>query len=378
MNGADFLDFVKEVSPCSVRLMLSAYISQDTLFEIINKSEVFRFINKPWKDVELLSIIQESISKYDRDIRISRPIPEFSIKENIQLPQEHVQESSSENLVERDHYFDDILPRENFEAFDSKKLCEVLRFEQHQHLNYIINMVSSRIGNHCKRVSQLSVYVGNIMKLNAKAQKNLYYAGMYHDVGKLFELAAQADHCEIGASLLSNFQELKEAANIIRYHHKRLDEEGASSIPVESKILCIVDCFDKEISAEVNHELEEKPKTLPSILAAMEHQKNIKFDAETFEVFKDVILNNFKLEMFFSERKIHIVELEEGMVLSRPLFNVEEKMLLNSEYKITKDLLKRLLKHHDLIGIKNPFYVYEKSPDKKFNFEEFIAKKIKV
>lgn len=376
MNGADFLDIVKEVSPFSVRLMLSAYISQDTLLEIINKSEVFRFINKPWKEKELLAIVQESISKYDKDIRVLRPLPDLNIEES----KNDNSEITLTNLTvhEEDDYFSNILPQEKYENIDSKKLCEILRLEQHQHLNYIINLVSSRIGNHCKRVSQLSAYMGSIMKLEKDAQKNLYYAGMYHDVGKLFELVAQTDHSELGANLLSNFLELKGAANIVRYHHKRLDEEGAGSIPIESKILCIVDHFDKAISNEVNAELEEKPKTLTVILAEMELEKNKKFDAEVLEIFKEVILKNFKLEMFFNERKIHIVELEESMVLSRPLFNQEGKMLLNSEYKITKEVLKRLQKHHDLVGIRNPFYVYEKTPDKAFNFEEFIAKKIKI
>lgn len=160
--------------------------------------------------------------------------------------------------------------------------------------------------------------------------------------------------------------------------HKRLNEEGVGSIPVESKVLSIVDHFDKEPTTEVNTDLGETRKTLTFILASMELEKNVKFDEEILDTFKEIILKDFKLEMFFNERKLHIVELEESMVLSRPLFNIEGKMLLNSEYKITKEVLKRLLKHHDLIGIKNPFFVYEKTPDKKFNFEEFIGKKIKI
>nr|BDT27439.1 response regulator [Bacteriovorax sp. HI3] len=379
MNGADFLDVVKEVSPASIRLMLSAYISQETLLEIINKSEVFRFISKPWKDKELLSIIQESISKYDREIFARE---ELFRKQGASLadivPLEMAKDSLDSRTLEEDHYLEEILPSPIYDSVDAKKLCEVLRLEEHQHLNYIINLVSSRIGNHCKRVSQLSAFVGNAMNLDTVAQKNLYYAGLYHDVGKLFELAAQTEHSELGANLLSNFLELKDAANIVRYHHKRLDEEGASSIPLESKILCLVDHFDKEVSSSVNYELDERPKTLALILAEMEKEKGTRFDADIFESFKEIILKNFKLEMFFNERKIHIVELEESMVLSRPLFNIEGKMLLNSEYKITKEILKRLLRHHDQIGIKNPFYVYEKTPEKRFNFEEFISKKIKV
>ncbi len=382
MNGADFLDVVKEVSPESVRLMLSAYISQDTLLEIINKSEVFKFINKPWNDKELLAIIKDSINKYDKE-RLHNPLgpaPTIEAHENITEVEANNSDITLTNLqiLESDHFIEDILPKENYDNIDLKKLCEILRSEEHLHLNYIINLVSSKIGNHCKRVSQLAAFMGNVLKLDAVSQKNLYYAGLYHDVGKLFELAAQAEHSELGANLLANFIELKEAAKIVRYHHKRLDEEGASSIPLESKILAIVDHFDKEVHAEVNHDLEEKPKNLTVIIAEMEKDKNKKFDADILEKFKEVILKNFKLEMFFNERKIHIAELEEAMVLSRPLFNLEGKMLLNSEFKITKEVLKRLQKHHDHIGVKNPFYVYAKVPERSFNVEELISRKIKI
>ena len=94
------------------------------------------------------------------------------------------------------------------------------------------------------------------------------------------------------------------------------------------------------------------------------------------KIFDDRTVNSVKLEMFFKETKVHFIDIEEGMILSRPLFNIEGKMLLNSDYKITKEIIVRLFKHHKVIPIKSPFYVYTKAPEKTFNFEEFLAKKI--
>ncbi|MDO9181538.1 MAG: response regulator [Bacteriovorax sp.] len=379
MNGADFLEVVKEVSPDSVRLVLSAHVTQESLLEIINKSEAYRFVSKPWRDKELLAIIQDSIVKHDRDLKLTN----IQIEERPLAPEPTVQTITilPENLnlqVERDNFLDSILPIETYDKTDTKKLSELMRAEQHQHLNYIINLTSSKIGNHCKRVSQLVAYIGKSMKLPNDTQKNLYYAGMYHDIGKLFELVAQADHSELGANLLASFSELKEAANIVRYHHKRLDEEGASSIPLESKILAIVDFFDKEVNKEFDRELDEKAKTLTEILGSMVAEKGKRFDAEVLDLFNEIILKDFKLEMFFNETKIHMTDMEDGMVLSRPLFNIEGKMLLNSEYKISKEVISRLFKHNQIIQIKCPMYVYTKAPEKTFNFEELVGKKIKI
>lgn len=72
MNGVELLDIVKEVSPESIRLMLSAQVSQEALFDIINKIEVYRFISKPWKDADLLNVIKDSISKYDEKTQAAK------------------------------------------------------------------------------------------------------------------------------------------------------------------------------------------------------------------------------------------------------------------------------------------------------------------
>jgi putative nucleotidyltransferase with HDIG domain len=327
MNGADFLEIVKEVSPESVRLVLSAHITQESLQEIINKSEVYRFVSKPWKDKELLSIIRDSIVKFDKD---SHP----SVIENLSISEVKPAIYIPKEKVDVDNYLDNILPNESFQDIDTKKQCEVFRSELHANLNYVINLVSGRIGNHCKRVSQLAVYIAKVMKLSPEAQKNIYFAGLYHDIGKIYELAAQADHSELGANMLGNFSELKEAAKIVRYHHKRLDGDGASDIPIESKILAIADSFDKEVNKEIDTSLDEKPRTLTDIIGSMMNEKGKKFDAEIMDTFKEIILKDFKLEMFFNETKIHLTDIEDGMVLSRPLFNIEGKLLLNSEYKI--------------------------------------------
>lgn len=356
MNGAAFLELAKEVSPESVRLVLSAHIDQEALQAIVNKSEVFRYVSKPWSDKDLLATIREAIQKHD------------TIPTKLQL----------EPAVEADDFINNILPFQSLENLDTKKLSELLRTEQHQHLNYIINLASSKIANHSKRTSQLAAYVGKALSLPLESQKNLYYAALYHDVGRLFELVAQADHCELGANLVSNFSELKASANIIRNHHKNIDSPDGNSIPIESRILAIIDYFDKEVNKEIDRELEEKPRTITDIIGTMLALKGTKFDSDIMDRFADIIQNDFKLESFFNESKLHLSDIQEGMMLSRPLFNIQGKLLLNSEFKITKDVITRLYKHHRIVEIQNPIYVYTKTPEKVFNFEELIVKKIKI
>lgn len=372
MNGADFLGIVKEISPDSVRIMLSAHVNQETLAEVVNKGEVYRFVSKPWNDQNLLSIIQESLDKFNG----SAVINPSSLNTSHQKLSEITPEVMNNEIDLSDVYIDNILPKIEVENTDLKKYSDLLRNEIHQHLNYIISLTSSRIGLHCKRVAQLSLHFAKKLKWEEKQLKDVYYAALYHDIGKLFELVAQADHSELGSNLLGQFQEMKDAAKIVRGHHKRLDDPSSGEIEIGSRLLAIVDHFDKEVTKEFDREVDEKPRTLVDIIGEMEKEINLRFDNDLMIAFKEMILEEFKLDSFFNEEKIHITELREGMVLSRPLLNVNGKMLLNSEYLINKEVISRLFRHNKITPLTDVIYIYKKPPEKSFNYEEQVAKKV--
>jgi response regulator RpfG family c-di-GMP phosphodiesterase len=59
MDGASFLTAVKELQPDSARMILSAYSDMDGIVRAINDAGIFRFVSKPWSDVDLrVSIVQ--------------------------------------------------------------------------------------------------------------------------------------------------------------------------------------------------------------------------------------------------------------------------------------------------------------------------------
>lgn len=65
MDGAHFLELVKEISPESIRLVLSAHVNPESLTQLVNKSEVYRYLQKPWNDKELVGVIKDSIHKFN-------------------------------------------------------------------------------------------------------------------------------------------------------------------------------------------------------------------------------------------------------------------------------------------------------------------------
>jgi DNA-binding NtrC family response regulator len=60
MTGIEFLSQVRERSPGTMRILLTGYSDLTAIVGSVNDGEVFRFINKPWDQDEIKSIIAEA------------------------------------------------------------------------------------------------------------------------------------------------------------------------------------------------------------------------------------------------------------------------------------------------------------------------------
>jgi len=78
MLGAEFLARSKELSPGSMRILLTGYSDFSAVVGSLNEGEIFRFIKKPWRTDELRTIVREAaeISSITRPAA-SRPLPQL-------------------------------------------------------------------------------------------------------------------------------------------------------------------------------------------------------------------------------------------------------------------------------------------------------------
>ncbi|MFH1625457.1 MAG: response regulator [Pseudomonadota bacterium] len=65
MTGVDLLKQVKEISPNTVRIILSGYTDVNSITAAINEGNVYKFILKPWNDDELGLTIKRALEQYD-------------------------------------------------------------------------------------------------------------------------------------------------------------------------------------------------------------------------------------------------------------------------------------------------------------------------
>lgn len=65
MIGSEFLAIAKEISPQSLRMMLTGYSDIEAAIRAINEAGIDRFITKPWNDEDLKMIIHDAIHRID-------------------------------------------------------------------------------------------------------------------------------------------------------------------------------------------------------------------------------------------------------------------------------------------------------------------------
>lgn len=65
MLGVKFLEEVKKAHPDIVRILFTGYADFPMVEEAINQGEIYRFISKPWKTIELVATVRQAIVHHD-------------------------------------------------------------------------------------------------------------------------------------------------------------------------------------------------------------------------------------------------------------------------------------------------------------------------
>jgi two-component system probable response regulator PhcQ len=69
MSGAEFLARTKLAQPDTVRVVMSASAEREALASAISAAEIFRCIEKPWDDDELVDTLLQALALHDRRIQ---------------------------------------------------------------------------------------------------------------------------------------------------------------------------------------------------------------------------------------------------------------------------------------------------------------------
>ena len=86
MNGAQFLERVRQEWPDTVRILLTGYAEIGSTIDAINKGEIFRYVSKPWEDSDITLTIKHALERRDLERR-NKGLEELTRKQEEKIKQ---------------------------------------------------------------------------------------------------------------------------------------------------------------------------------------------------------------------------------------------------------------------------------------------------
>lgn len=77
MTGVEFLEQAEQLSPNSVRMMLTGFADFDAIVGAINKGQVYRYISKPWEPDDLAIDVRTGVERYAMQHALNRRMTEL-------------------------------------------------------------------------------------------------------------------------------------------------------------------------------------------------------------------------------------------------------------------------------------------------------------
>lgn len=258
MTGVDVLEQASQISPMTMRILLTGAADQHDTIDAINRGQIYRYLGKPWNDAELLAVIRAAIE-----------MGEVNRAKEMRL---------------RASYVTSIKAYSGLMALRRPDLLA-----------------------HSRRVANLARRVARKLGLDDEQVQEIYIAGLLHDVGKIGLLDRILDtkfielplsdaklyrkHPEMGQTCLRIVDELQEVGRIVRGHHEYHDGTGfpdrlaGDAIPLGARIVGLVEAFEELISGDYG----QKQLSPKEALKVVESNSDKLFSAEVTHAFLAVM-----------------------------------------------------------------------------------------
>ncbi|MBI4826618.1 MAG: HD-GYP domain-containing protein [Nitrospirae bacterium] len=170
---------------------------------------------------------------------------------------------------------------------------------------------------HSQRVAEYAKLMARNMNFNEDDLKDIWLAGILHDIGKIGTYDALLDkpgkltgeeyeiikrHPAQGAAIIEGIKQLRDIVPVIRHHHESFDGTGypdglkANEIPLQSRIIHVADSFDSMTSDRPYRVSPGKDYAI----AEFRKFSGKQFDPYAVEIFLDVIISGQHLRLIKS------------------------------------------------------------------------------
>jgi HD-GYP domain-containing protein (c-di-GMP phosphodiesterase class II) len=196
--------------------------------------------------------------------------------------------------------------RSYYQNNELKELKESLTTDIAMSLTNLLKIHDEYTKDHSEQVASMALRIGEMMGLDDTQLKDLYYASLLHDIGKVIipneilnkkeqltldEFNQIKRHPEIGFEATKDLKNLSSISRYICHHHERYDGFGypdqlkGNDIPLLSRIITVADAYDAMISERPYRKALSKSEAIAELIK----YKNSQFDAKIVDLFIQLI-----------------------------------------------------------------------------------------
>ncbi|HOP49250.1 MAG TPA: response regulator [Ignavibacteriales bacterium] len=245
MYGYEVLSIVKELNPNTQRILITGFSDLNDTVESVNRANISKYISKPWIELNLKDVVNESLKTYNL-----KEYNDFLFKE------------LEKKTKELDSAYAEL-------RIKNKKLDEIYNetfFKVVQLFNTYLTSANAQLKEHSKRVYNLGSFI--ISKLDivehhkwaTKIALLLSHCSIYANQKKdlkLTEIYQDKDFLNSNyefAEMISQIPNLESVGEILKYQYKNLDGTGfpekfkvyPGNFPVGAQIIKLVNNYDIE------------------------------------------------------------------------------------------------------------------------------------
>lgn len=367
MDGARFLECVRAHWPDTIRLLLTGYADIELIIEAINRGEIYRYINKPWDENDILLVVRHALERKG----LEREKARLEALTRVQNEELKVLNSTLENRVasrtaELRNLHDQLI-RAN-EKLKTNYLTSIKVFSS------IIEMRGKNLVGHSRRVADLARKISVRMALGTHETQSVFIAGLLHNIGKIGfsddllampvsmmngeHLGAYQKYPVRGEQLLTPLEDLRDTAKIIRAHQERFDGEGfpdglsGFDIPIGARILAVATDYDN-LQIGVLSRRQCRPEQAAAIII---ENRGKRYDESVIEAFQEVTIGRASAEILH-DQPITVSALRPGMVTSRDLVTKDGSLLLSADHMMNERLIQQIVDYEKKSGLSLTLYI---------------------
>lgn len=345
VQGSDFLRFVKQHFPNTVRIILTGYSDNKAILKAVNEGEVYRYLIKPWNDEELIMVIKNAL-EYGKLRKENERLNMKVVKQNNQL--KNMNEKLEQMVTLRTNQLQQAL-------VSLKEIHGETKINLAQTIELLANVVSTynrELGSHSRRVANM---VKNISQTMNRTDSSLgFQAALLSRIGTTDRDITVNYSTQMSAKLLGGLYGLKEIAAIIDSINENFNGTGipaglnGENIPFYSRLIRLAGDYDALFL--------QNNQDAAVALAVLRKSNYVNYDPNLFAAFEKMIQPSGR-SVQNKIIKIPVENLYEGCRLASCIIMQNNVTLIPEETIITSEMVLKLKKFKDHLS-KNEVRIY--------------------